>query len=99
MLREEKSPKFNFKEIVRIVSQREPVKQPVIGLVGYVSGRAQDENGLWSYTIFLYDLEECWSFDEEMLKTTANFDASLLENKFIRVRMNGRHARVVNSDE
>ena len=93
------TPKYNFGEIVRVLKQREPVKRNVANLEGYISGRAQNDNGFWSYAVFLYELEHNWSFDEDMLETTGKFDDSLSQHGSIRIRMEGQQGVVVPSDD
>jgi hypothetical protein len=99
MLNKNNGPKFNFREIVRIIKQDGPVKRDVVGLEGRISGRAQDENGDWSYAVFLYQLDENWMFDEDMLQTMGTFDEHKPTGMSIRIRMEGQRGIVVRPDE
>jgi hypothetical protein len=68
-------PKFEFGEKIKIISTQ-PTTRDVLGQIGAVVGKAQDENGRWSYAVWVYRDEICWSMNEEELETTGEFDSN-----------------------
>jgi hypothetical protein len=61
--------KFDFYEVVRVLPTG---KYPhgVSGAFGAVLGRAETDDGLWTYTLSIEGVEETWSFNEEELEAT-----------------------------
>jgi hypothetical protein len=82
-----------------VLKQSEPADRNVVNPEGYINGRAQNETGLWSYAVFLYEADRNWSFDEGMLETTGKFDESRLTNTMLCIRMEGNHGIVVPREE
>lgn len=65
--------KFQFYEIVRVAVAPENHAH-VYDMEGAILGRAQDDNGAWTYAVHLYDLGSVWNFKEEMLQPTGRMD-------------------------
>ena len=62
-------PKFVFREIVRIINSKHE-ETFVLNLEGRISGMAVDDEGFWTYGVFIFDINEVWGFDEEDLEST-----------------------------
>jgi hypothetical protein len=65
--------RFKFYEKVKIISTL-PNKQKVAGEIAAVLGKAQNDNGEWSYAVSVYRDNRCWSMNEEELGFTGEFD-------------------------
>jgi immunity protein 31 of polymorphic toxin system len=62
--------RFDWYEKVRVTS----AKHPIHGKLGAILGKAQSEDGQWSYGVFIYDENCVWSCGEDELTTTGQFD-------------------------
>jgi hypothetical protein len=62
-------PKFQFYEIVRINSNN-PELAEIQGETGAILGRSDEENGLYSYGVFIDRDEICWCVAEEDIEST-----------------------------
>ena len=67
------SAKFDFYEKVVVASAR-PELEPITGKLGAILGRAQNDDGKWSYAIHVYGEDEGWSVYEAELHSTGEFD-------------------------
>lgn len=65
--------KFEFYEVVRVIDDIDH-SRPLVGQKGAILGMAQNEQEKWSYAVHLYELRECWSFDEDELESTGRMD-------------------------
>jgi hypothetical protein len=85
--------KFDFYEEVKITSTL-PSKQEVSGEVSAVLGKAQNDNGDWSYAVWVYRDSICWSMDEHELESTGEFDKeeTFYSGNSVRVRVD-EHVR------
>ena len=61
-------PRFKFYEEVRITSSR-PETVSVEGVVGVIFGVSEQE-GSWSYAVFILRLSEVWGLDEAEIEST-----------------------------
>lgn len=84
------SAKFDFYEMVRIFPA-EPRESEINGELGAIVGRAQDDDGIWSYAVYIYRDKECWSVDEADIHSTGEFDSpdSFKSGTSIRVSQHG----------
>lgn len=64
--------KFAFYEMVRCISG-DPAKANIVGKLAAVLGRAQNDDGLWSYAIHVYGEPNCYSVFESELEGTGEF--------------------------
>ena len=64
--------KFDFNEIVEVIAFEFQGKK-LDGYKGAVLGKACSEKGHWTYSVLLFDLEFCFTFGEEKLKSTGKF--------------------------
>jgi len=63
---------FDYYEIVRITSC--PSNPDIIGRDGYVAGKSYEEGGpVEGYGVFLFDIEEVYSFDESEMVSLGRF--------------------------
>ena len=53
---------------------RHQSKQEVLGEIGAVLGKAQNEAGQWSYAVSVYRDGICWSMNEDELEAVGEFD-------------------------
>ena len=92
--------KFDFYEKVRI-STTDPGKQSENGQIGAVLGKAQDDDGIWSYAVWLYRKSLCWSFNEGELASTGEFDSqeSFYSGESLRMRADKAGRGYVVGDE
>lgn len=81
--------RFAFYEKVRIETDG-PFEVTMNGRLGAVLGRAQGDDGRWSYAVWIYELGETWCFHERDLIPTGEHDRreSFYSGESIRV---GRH--------
>jgi hypothetical protein len=81
---------FGWYEKVRVTSA-DPAKAPVRGELGAILGKAQSEDGRWSYGVFVYSVNEVWSCWEDELAPTGAFDVreSFYGGESIRVGQHG----------
>lgn len=63
------SSKFEFYEIVRIVSDCQ-CYQEVNDLEAVVMGMSENESGVWGYSVQVLETEESWSLSESELVST-----------------------------
>jgi hypothetical protein len=69
------SSKFSFYEIVRINIPTEKIdskSKKINYKLGVVRGKSFDDKG-WYYGVFIGDVQEVWSFDEDELESTGKF--------------------------
>ena len=64
--------KFKFFEIVKIISNPEGFEQ-LQGKEGPVLGKAECDDGRWTYSVSLVELGENFSLDEDELESTGKF--------------------------
>jgi hypothetical protein len=64
--------KFDFYEKVRCISD-EPAMLHLAGKKAAVLGRAQNDDGLWSYAIHVYGEPHCYTCAEYELESTGEF--------------------------
>ena len=81
---------FDFYEKVLIESTRPELAQ-INGKLAAVLGRAQGDDGRWSYAAHVYDNDECFSCNEDDLKPTGEFDRreTFYDGISIRVSLDG----------
>lgn len=63
--------KYNYYEVVEVISEK-PENAEAVGLKGAILGMAEEE-GIWSYSVYLFDKNESWSFNESDLESTGQF--------------------------
>ncbi len=82
------APKFQFFEIVRVTGDA-PDLAEVRGEYGAIVGRADHEDGTYSYGVFIYREERCWQIEENALEATGQHTdrAALYDGTSIRVRV------------
>ena len=82
--------RFDWYERVRVVTA-DPAKAAIAGLLGAVLGKAQGDDGRWSYGVFVYDEQRVWSCWENELAPTGEFDRreSFYSGESIRVSQRG----------
>lgn len=92
-------PKFGFYEKVRIISTV-PQAKKVSGEIAAVLGRAWDKQSNWSYTVHVYRDGICWSFGEEELEPTGEFDKreSFYTGEIVRIRVDEKGRGHITSD-
>lgn len=95
-------PKFAFFEKVRVVTPASNA-QEVYGELGYIAARAQNDDGTWGYGVYIYRDERLWSFGEDELESTGEFDppdpSSLRASIRVRVDDQGRGILVKPEDQ
>lgn len=65
--------KFKFYEIVKIKPDS-TIQVKVHNEIGIVTGRAQEDDGSWSYAVSIpKDNGLCWSFEEDQLESTGKY--------------------------
>lgn len=67
-----KIPKYSFDQIVKVISSKYKDQQ-CLNATGYIAGMALDDDNLWTYGVYLFDIEEVWSFDEKDLESEGKF--------------------------
>jgi hypothetical protein len=65
--------RFEWYEKVRVVSM-DPSKASISGEMGAILGKAQGDDGRWSYGVFIYNAGVVWSCWEDELTSTGEFD-------------------------
>ena len=60
--------KYDFFEVVEMIKSRK------VKMEGYILGKAQDEDGNWSYGVFVYDTQTVWSAAEGEVRSLGRFD-------------------------
>ena len=82
--------RFDFYEQVRVTTS-DSAKRAIDGKLGAVLGKAQGEDGRWSYAVFVYDERVVWSCMEDELTPTGEFDRkeSFYSGESIRVSQRG----------
>jgi hypothetical protein len=64
--------KFAFYEVVK-VRDMVGLSEKIAGREGAILGMSSDENGKWSYAVFIEGLEVCHSCEEDALDSTGKF--------------------------
>lgn len=67
--------RFDFYEIVLLKDSSFTKSKGVMGLTGLVLGKSKNENDVWGYAIYLFELEEVWDLDEDFLESTGHFSS------------------------
>jgi hypothetical protein len=82
--------RFDWYEQVRVEST-EIAKDEINGKLGAILGKAQGEDGRWTYGVYIYDQGLVWSCTDEELSPTGKFDrrASFYDGTSIRVSERG----------
>jgi hypothetical protein len=82
--------RFDWYERVRVATA-DPAKALIDGRLGAVLGKAQCDDGRWSYGVFVYDDQLVWSCREDELIPTGEFDRreSFYSGEPIRVSQQG----------
>ncbi len=82
--------RFDWYERVRVATA-DPAKAAIAGKLGAVLGKAQGDDGRWSYGVFVYDERMVWSCWEDELAPTGEFDRreSFYSGESIRVSRRG----------
>jgi hypothetical protein len=82
--------RFDWYERVRVATA-DPAKATIDGKLGAVLGKAQSDDGHWSYGVFVYDERVVWSCLEDELAPTGEFDRreSFYGGESIRVSRHG----------
>ena len=83
--------KFDFYEKVRVVSIS-PSKAQIVGEIGAILGKANNEHGEWSYAVHIYRDKISWQCTENELESTGEFDKreSFYDGSSIRVSSRGQ---------
>lgn len=68
----QQNPKYSFDEIVQIINSKHD-DVTVLNMTGYIAGMAINDDGVWTYGVYLFELEEVWRFDEKDLSSTGKF--------------------------
>lgn len=73
------------------VATADPAKAAIDGQLGAILGKAQGEDGRWSYGVFVYNQRLVWSCSENELAPTGEFDKreSFYSGESIRVSRHG----------
>ena len=73
------------------VKTADRTKSAIDGLHGAIVGIARDDDGGWSYAVFIYDRGRVWSCQEAELTSTGEFDRkeSFYSGESIRVSEQG----------
>jgi hypothetical protein len=81
---------FGWYEKIRVTSA-DPTKASINGELGAVLGKAQGDDGRWSYSVFIYNVGIVWSCWEEELVSTGEFAQreSFFTGESIRVSRRG----------
>lgn len=64
---------FDWYEQVQVTSA-DPAKGEINGKLGAILGKAQSEDGRWTYGVYIYDQKIIWSCENGELSPTGNFD-------------------------
>ena len=82
--------RFDWYERVQVATA-DPAKVSINGRLGAVLGKAQGDDGRWSYGVFVYDKQVVWSCGENELTPTGEFDRreSFYTGESIRVSQQG----------
>jgi hypothetical protein len=67
--------RFDFFEIVwvRISDPKNPGAR-LSDQEGTILGKSRDNQGRWSYAVFMPTIKECWQFEEDELEPTGKMD-------------------------
>jgi hypothetical protein len=65
--------RFGWYEKV-MVNSGDPAKNSINGKLGAVLGKAQSDDGRWSYAVSIYDSGIVWSCCDDELISTGEFD-------------------------
>jgi hypothetical protein len=81
-------PKYEFYEKVHVATS-DPKAQEINGELGAILGRAANERGEWSYSVYIYRLCISWSFREDELIPTGEFDQreTFFDGTSVRIRV------------
>lgn len=63
---------FSFYEVVQVKTDRSSVRA-IDGRDGAILGIVQNDDGLWTYSVHILELEEAWSLRESELVATGRF--------------------------
>lgn len=82
--------RFDWYERVRVITC-DPAKSAIDGQIGAVCGKAQGDDGRWSYGVYVYNERMVWSCWEDELDSTGEFDRreSFFSGMSIRVSQHG----------
>jgi hypothetical protein len=82
--------RFDWYEKVRVATA-DLAKAAIDGKLGAVCGKAQGDDGRWSYGVFVYDEQVVWSCGEDELAPTGQFDRreSFYTGESVRVSRHG----------
>lgn len=97
---EYRPPKFDFFEKVVVASPR-PQNARVREKLGAVLGRSRSDEGVWGYTVSLYEENESWDFLEDELRSTGEFDRkeTFYSGDSVRVRVDEEGRGRIAADE
>lgn len=86
-----KEARYAFYEKVRIISDKPPLAE-FNGRLAAVLGKAQDDEGHWSYAVHIYGETYSWSCNEGDLEPTGEFDCreTFYSGESIRVSKDGK---------
>lgn len=90
---------FEFYEIVEIVAC--PRWPHLVGKSGYLAGKSYEDGGpIQGYAVFVFDVEEVFSFQADQLKSLGTFidPAQVFSGEAIRVRNVGGRGIIVHDD-
>lgn len=95
-----RNSKFEFYERVKILSAH-PNLEEVSGEISAVLGKAENEEGKFSYAVFVYRDEKCWSVREEDLESTGEFDKreTFFSGEKIKIRVDEKGRGSISSDQ
>ncbi len=65
--------KFQFYEIVKIQSQQ-PNTAEIHGVEGAITGMAENDDGVWGYSVHIYSIDDTWYILEDELEPTGKMD-------------------------
>jgi len=65
--------KYQFYEIVKIQSD-DTSKAEINGQEGAVTGMAQNDDGMWGYSVHIYSIDDTWYLLEKELAPTGKMD-------------------------
>lgn len=82
--------RFAWYEKVRVTTA-DPAKVTIHGKLGAILGKAEADDGRWSYGVFVYDERIVWCCWEDELNHTGEFDKreSFFSGESIRVSQRG----------
>ncbi|MEX2964090.1 Imm31 family immunity protein [Microbulbifer sp. TYP-18] len=60
---------YDFYDVVLVKTDREALSE-INGKKGAILGRAENDQGEWSYSVHIFESEECWDVMEAELEST-----------------------------